>query len=358
MQVENNGAGASGGESGAATETSAPASGGSSAAAPGTATPSPAGSAGAKVGGSAGAPGSTPAGAGGATTPPAYAPNFKYKYLSLKDGKEEQVEAELDDLFKPLVKDAETEKKIRELHERAYGIDYVKGERGRLKEEHTALVQKYEGINQSLAMAGQFVQLGDFDSFFEMLKIPSNKVLEWAIAHAQRSKDPNAQAAYNQQRQTQLQMLQLQQQNQSLQTVASSAAVTQRTMELDQVLTRPELGEKVAAFDRVMGRAGAFKSEVIRRGQYHAAVNQQDATAEQVVAEVLQMYGNLLTAPASQPVITPTGQPAAAAPTREAKPVIPNVPGKGTSPVKKGPKSVDDLRKMAADRRAAANVST
>jgi hypothetical protein len=41
---------------------------------------------------------------------------------------------------------------------------------------------------------------------------------------------------------------------------------------------------------------------------------------------------------------TPPAQPQAVAP--EQKPVIPNIQGRGTSPVRKVPKSIDDMRAM------------
>jgi hypothetical protein len=55
---------------------------------------------------------------GGDSIPPVYTPNTKFKVMDK--------EHEFDAWLAPHIKDAETEKKAKELYEKAYGLDYVK----------------------------------------------------------------------------------------------------------------------------------------------------------------------------------------------------------------------------------------
>lgn len=291
---------------------------------------------------------------GGVGTPPAYQPNFKFKYSAVKDGKDEQVEAELDELFKPLVKDADTEKKIRELHEKAYGIDFVKADRARIKETHAAVASELTGLKDSLGQLAGFVRQNDYDSFFQALGIPEKAVMEYALKKAQFAKlPPEQQQAHFAQQAERRRLQELEQQNQHLQQQYQQVAVQTRTQELDMVLARPDYAQAAEAFDRAVGRPGAFRAEVIQRGQYHAAVNQRDLPADAVAQEVLGMIRPFMqSAPASQPVSS--GAPVVA-PAREAKPTLPNIAGKGTSPTRKVVSSLADIKQRAKDLAAQEN---
>jgi hypothetical protein len=282
-------------------------------------------------------------GAAGSAAPPAaaaYTPNFKFKYVD-PEGKD--VEGEVDDAFKALVKNAEMEKKVRELYEKSHSLDFIKG--GRQKAQQTAsqvsaeLTELKGGIDQ----LRKYVQAGDFDSFFEALEIPQQRVMQYALQVAQREKmDPAQRQAYDQHTQQRRQMMQLQEQNQTLQQQYTNAAVQARTVELDGVLSRPEVAATASAFDSRVGRPGAFRAEVIRRGQHAFHTQGSDVPAEALVADMLSTFGPLVSpqAPAGM-----SGAPAMAAP--QAKPTLPNIMGKGTSPAKRVPKNLADLRQMA-----------
>lgn len=276
---------------------------------------------------------------------PAYTPNFKFKYRGLDKN---DVEAELDDLFKPLVKDADTEKKIRELHEKAHGLDFVKADRDRLKSAYEPLEQKFESQAQALTQLGQFVQKKDYQSFFEALRIPKEDILQYALREVQLAQmDPQQRAQYEAQRQESQRAHALEMQNQQLQQQFQQLTVNQREMELGGVLQRAEVAASVASFDQRMGRPGAFRDLVIQRGQYHALALGVDAPAEQVVSEVLAMIGAQAAAAGQAATGNAAGSTVQAG--SGGKPVvIPNIQGKGTSPAKKIPHSTNDLRKLAA----------
>lgn len=277
---------------------------------------------------------------------PAYSPNFKFKYRGLdKDN-----EAELDDLFKPLVKDAATEKKIRELHEKAYGLDFVKAERDRLKNEHQELAGYKQRMAESLGIVSGYLNKNDLESFFGAFKIPKESVLRYALQQIQLNEmNPEQRAAYETQRQEMQRASALELQNQRLQEQFSQLQVNQRTNELATVMSRAGIADAASSFDQRMGRPGAFREMVVQRGQYHALSSGVDMPAEQVVAEVLAMIGHQPQAGGTQAPGGLPGVAGASAHAPAAKPVLPNIQGKGTSPAKKVLTSTDDLRKRAAE---------
>lgn len=298
------------------------------------------------AGQSAGAGAVTPEGSAAGSAPPPYTPNFKFKYAV--DG-EKQQEAEFDDLFKPLVKDAETEKKVRELFAKAHGLDFTKSDRDRLKAEYEPLLEKHTNITNSLAQLSGFVREGDFQSFFEALQIPEQAVLKYALDRVQYHKmDPQQRAQLDQHRQQNQQAMALQQQNNLLQQQVRQIAATHRTTELETALSRPDVAAVVQNFDTRAGKPGSFRDLVIQRGQYFALAQGVDMPPSQVIADVLAMIG----APAPQGGQAPGNGAAPAQTTRAAPPVLPNVSGKGTSPAKRTITSTDDLRKLAAQKAA------
>lgn len=272
---------------------------------------------------------------------PAYTPNFKFKVLDQ--------EKEIDEWLKPVIKDADTEKKIRDLYERAHGLDHVKGERQRLREQsqtQSAEIQRHaqvvQGVNQMLAKK-------DYDSLFEnVLKIPEDDILFQAKKILdRRNLPPEQKEALEKAKQESLRAQTYEEQNQQLRQSYEQVAVSARTQELDWTLQRPDVSQLVAAYDARAGAPGAFKQAVIERGQYHAYASGKDITPEQAVEEVLKFMGgrqNLIPVEAPQ-----VGIPSASQVSQEKKPVITNIQGRGTSPAKKMIRSIDDLKKRAKE---------
>jgi len=269
----------------------------------------------------------------------AWTPNFKF---TVKDKA-----LEFDDFIKPIVKNKELETKIREMYEKAYGIDEVKSVRDTFKTQAEEWKGKYGQVEQSLQTLGGYVKKGDFRTFFQALNIPKDKIIQYAIEELKYQDLPADQrAALEQQRQSQAEFEQAQQQNQMLQTQMQQMAVQQATFELDQALNRPDAVQVAQAYDARAGKLGAFKAEVIRRGQYYEAVHKISPPASQLVAEVLNLVG--VQAQAQQgSQATSIGTPSQVVQAQKDKPVIPAFQGGGAkSPAAKIPTSIDDLRKM------------
>jgi hypothetical protein len=279
------------------------------------------------------------------TEPQTYTPNFKFKV--------HDKEHEIEDYLRGVVKDPDTEKKLRELHERAYGLEHVKNDRTKLREQNQQVLQENTQLKTAYGELGGLLAKKDFASFFEKTNVSEDDVLRWAIQVAERRQNPQAQAAYQQERQAQQQFQQLQAQNQNLQAGYEQMAMQAREFELSQVLGRPDVQQTAQAFEARVGRPGAFKEEVAKRGFLHWQMTGKDITAEQAVNEVLQILGG--TTPQQQNLGQPAApqvQPGTQAKAPEGKPVIPNIQGRGTSPVAKVPTSVNDLRALARQKGA------
>lgn len=308
--------------------------------------------------GAAGAAGQVLPGAGqqaGGAAPAAYTPNFKYKVL-----KEER---EIPEWARGIVKSADVEKQVRDLFERADGLESVKQHRDVLVQENQVFREQVLPFYQEAQQALNFARQGDLDSFFNTVGIPEVAILKYALHRLQLRDKPEALAAHNEMVGLRQQNLTLQQQVELAQQQARQVATAQKETELQTTLGRPEILSAVQAFDARMGKPGAFRAEVIRRAQMMHAATGQDPTAEQAVGEMLRLIGwNGGETPAAQAAQPPAQNGAvnagavaggtAQAPGAGAKPTLPNIRGRGTSPAKSVPKSVDELRKLAREKMA------
>lgn len=272
------------------------------------------------------------------TAAPVYAPNHKFKYFDPQQNK--QIEKDFDEWIKGAVKDAKTEKEMRDLYEKAYGLEPVKASREKFKTEAEQLRSQMRDTHKSLNMLSQYVQTGDMHSFFDSLKIPEEKVLKYALERLQyRDMSPEQRAQYDNIRSTKTRAEFLEAQNQQYQQTLQETAQKARSSELDQKLSDPNVAQVIQAFDARLGQVGAFKQEVIKRGQYYWHAHKQDIPVEQAVQEVLQIAGGMQPTPASISQPSPAAEP-------QVKPIIKNIQGTGSSPAKKRPNSLEDLKKM------------
>lgn len=288
--------------------------------------------------------------AAGATSAgtPSYTPNFTYKVY----GKENTI----DPIFHPLIKDADTEKKIRSLFTKANSFDPVFSEKQKIQEEYSGFKEKVEQRDRAIETVNGYLQKGDMHSFFQALKIPEDMVLKYALDRVQyRDMSPEQRAQVDAQYQQQHRAMTLEEQNQMLVQRVQQESARARTVELDTELSRPEVVSAANAFDARANQAGAFRQEIIDRGIFLWQTRQQDVPAKQVIQEVMARYGlNSI-----EPNINNNGangfQFAGAnqAPEQtKPKPVIPNIRGSGASPVRKVPRSIEDLKKLAAQKSA------
>ncbi|MBL7716586.1 MAG: hypothetical protein JNL01_14070 [Bdellovibrionales bacterium] len=294
-------------------------------------------------------------------TSPAFTPNFKFKVMDQ--------EHEIPEKFRELMKDATTEKEVREIFEKAYGLDHQKPKYEQLKTKHTEVernfndvlgaVQDLRSVYQQAVSTGNLLLL---DDFFDRLKIPDQVILQYALAKVQYGElDPEARKAYDQQVFAQKRLLDLEKQNQGYSQQAMSAATHAKGALLDSCLARPDIQAIAQAFESTPGRKpGDFRKSVCEHGEYvwFKTNGQMDLSPEEAIQQVMQRFGVIVPPPGGQQAIPNTaanptttapqqGNPAAttAAP-RPAAPVIPNVASRAASPMKPRPKSIAELRKL------------
>jgi hypothetical protein len=268
-----------------------------------------------------------------------YTPNFKFK---VKDK-----ELEFDDFLKPTIKTKDLETKARELYEKAHGLDEVKAARETFKTQVEEWKGKYATVESSLQTLGTYVKKGDFRTFFQALNIPKEKIIQYAIEELKYQELPPEQRdAIEQQRRQETEFEMAQSQNQQLQSQIGQLVQQQATFELNQALATQDVSHAISAYDTRAGQAGAFKAEVIRRGQYYEAVHKISPPASQLVSEVLNLIG--VQAQTQQGSTAPsTNSPSQVVHSQQQKPVISSFEGGGSkSPTRKVPSSIDDLRQM------------
>lgn len=286
--------------------------------------------------------------------PAAYVPNLKFKVLDQ--------EKEFDEWLKPVVKDKETEDKVRDLLTKSHGLSKIKTERDQLRtefdsyknmvsKEATPVVQQYQKLN---TIAGESRQTGDWGPFFHAAQIPLQSIIRWAADTVVRlEKDPNYLSQSQSTWKTHSNLNNLQTENERLRQEMESVQTQRTEMELEYSLKTPETQNFAEAFDARMGTPGAFRNEVIRRGALIEMSEKRVASPQEIVEEMKRIYGGMPQA-ASQPTAPqgatlPEGTPGAVMGS-EGKPVLPNVKGRSNSPAKTLVRSTDDLRKIYAQR--------
>lgn len=272
---------------------------------------------------------------------PAYTPNYKFKYAVA--GKNTAEEREFDEDLRPLIKNAETEKKYRDLYEKAYGLDFVKPRYQEQRQELQTLRTEHEGLNKELQTLGQHVQKKDIGTVAAMLGLSKEDVYNWVRSDLQYQELPQEERQRIEHQKQLEQRAQMGDQRFSqLQQQYESTQVQFRTMQLDSAMSQPTIAPVQQAVDAKLG-AGAFKSEVILLGQQVYQATGRDISVEEATQFVTKKYAPFIgSAPAAETVIAP-GESDPRAPKKV--PVIPHVSGRSTSPAKKVATSLDDIKK-------------
>ena len=281
-----------------------------------------------------------------AVVPPQYQPNTKFKAY----GKEHEFE----EWAKGLVKDKETEEKFRALHAKAYGLDGAKELHEKYKADVSPKIQEFEKVQRGIQQLSHFVKEKDFDNFFASLNIPEQAVFDWFERKVEEMRQPpHVQQQLQQARLAKKQSYELQR-NQELMTQQQQQFVQEtQTREIEMFSSLPDYAQIQGAYEQRMGE-GAFKKLITDRIQLAQMQGQKLS-----VAEAMQMVGgtlkNFLGFNQQAPGAPPPNSPMAAAPQAQAPaqrepgkpPVLPNISGKGTSPIKAGFKDLDAMRKAA-----------
>lgn len=277
---------------------------------------------------------------------PAYVPNYKLKVYD--------EEKELEDKFlKDLIKDADSEKKVKEIAQKYLGFDTVKSRHEKVKTEFTEYQKQAQPVVEYYNHAQNLLANKRYDDFFELIKVPENEVMAWAVKRVQELQAPPEERQRIQyQRQMEKEKQFYESQTMTLQQQQQSQMAQFRAQELSWVMQKPDVQAVASAYDAKHG-ANSFKMLVRDKGlAHHAATNgREDLTAEQAVGEVMKLLSPFVNQTNSSGATMPGAAPQQPAliPQNGAPPIIPNVAGKGTSPVKKQVRSIADLKKRSEE---------
>lgn len=290
--------------------------------------------------------GSTEGVAQGSAEPVKYVVNGKY----VVKGQEKK----FDDWVLPVIKDADTEKKVRELFEKAHGIDFVKDDRKQLQQSFQKVVQEHTTLSKRMERFEGYLANGDIATFQREAGIPNELILHRAKEILNAMENPALKNAEDQRYAESARVRELEEENETLHSSNTQISVQQRNFELNSSLVRPDIAPIVAAYDARAGRPGAFRDEIIMRGSFYQTVHKVDKSVEDLLAEIVPVLSGLQQQAVETPQIVPAqgmapaGQQPPTAPVR--KPVIPNVAGRGSaSPVKKAVRSIQDIKDRAAE---------
>ena len=279
---------------------------------------------------------------------PAYEPNYKFKAIG--------EEHEIPELFRELVKDADSEKQVREIMEQAYGLPKVKERYGKLEaktmELHNELTQYQQSVESLREMYGR----GDMDSFFQTLQIPEEKVLQWVVDKINlRDMPPEQRSVHDARMAAEKQNFLLEKRLNSLESKLSERTTQHLRVSLDSALGRAEVQGAAAAFDARMGKPGAFRQAVVNHGElsFYRSNGERDLSPDEAIQEVIGLYGlsnqEALSPKAVKPQLVESPQ---ASQTPSKPKIIPNVQSRSATPASTRPRvrSTEDLRKIRAER--------
>jgi len=279
----------------------------------------------------------------------AFKPNVKFKVLD----KEMEIPKE----FQSLMKDAASEKIVRELFEKAEGLPTVKqkletvrGENVNLSRENGDFKQTVESLRSIYNKAVSTGNYHKLDDWLKILEVPQDVMINYALAKVKLAELPPDQrqmlmGQMDAERNAETQ----QQQNARLQQDYARVASESKTLQLDSQLQNVEYKTAADLFDSRVGKPGSFKEEVRRAGQLAWHTERVDLSPQQAIDRVIANYGLKASGiPAAMTAQAPgaSGSTAAVMAKKPAS-TIPNISGGSKSPVQTSKvRNLDDLKKL------------
>lgn len=285
-----------------------------------------------------------------AAATPAYTPNFKYR-AAMQD-------KEIDPFWQGLIKDAESEKKVKDIFTKVEAFDYIKSKHESVEQSYNSMKADYDSQNQLVSKVTQAARNKDYDSVFRNIGMNDEDVIRWAAKKVDylqmmNGLPPEQRAAIEGQQKAALQNQEYQDQLNYMQSQVETQAQQARELQLEMIMTRPEVTHAATFWDGKMGQVGAFRDLVIEEGQKAFAFEQLDLSAEQAVSRVLAKFGKFIDAQgnvASQAAPVAHEQVAQQGIVASQKPIIPTINGTAKTPIKKQFRSLDDIKKYNQER--------
>lgn len=264
-----------------------------------------------------------------------YKPSYKYVHKGQ--------ELEVDEFLRPLVKDADTEKKIQEISQKLAFVEDTKEIR-----------QKWESAQETLNMVNECQRLyeegvnegnvGKLERLMETIGVSEEQIYEIAKAKlARRQMDPQQREALEKQRKLELDYERVLRENEQYQSQTMAESRRAVELEIEQQLARQDVQDLRGAYEQVHG-VGSFKNLLIQEGHVASVAQGQTVPPGLVMEGIIRQYGPFLRQQAaSQQPITPQV-------IQQTKKVVTNVSATGASPSRSSINSLDDIRKIREQR--------
>lgn len=270
----------------------------------------------------------------------AYEANLKFKVMDK--------EHEFDDFLRDVITNEDREKRLRELYEKAYGLDFVKPKYQEVRDKYKDLEKQHTQLNQGIESLDQMVQRGDFDGFFDSLKLPKEKIYQWVVDKVKyQQASPEEKQRIDSEQRAQREAWSSTDQAQSYQQQLEAQKVQFLQREMDLMFLQPDVKQVAAAYDAKVGKPNAFFDYVKERGETAWVTKGQEYTAKQAVEEAVAMVKPFLGQPGGQQTAQQPASGQSTPPQTQKPRVIPNVQGRGNSPIGTPKvKSLDDLKRL------------
>jgi hypothetical protein len=278
-----------------------------------------------------------------------YQPNFEYTVMDEKK--------QIPEKFRGLITDEDSEKEIRDIFERADGIESVKTSRDDFKTraesaetQHNELVERWNKVARGFDEITYYRE-NNLRAFFKQFQFSEKEIMDYAESLIDAESDSNLKNRLDDDERRARDTFKSNVQTQDLQeqNVSQSRELHQQAMQA--ALARPDVSTFQREWDTRTGKPGAFLQAV---NDYGSSVYHNEGRAINAYEAVDYVYGILSKGAVGQQqteaasAATTTSQQATERPQ-----TIPNVgPGRSVSPTKTRPRTLEEYR-AKCDRRLA-----
>lgn len=261
-----------------------------------------------------------------AATTDAYQPDYGYMHNDEKK--------EIDEFWRPLIKDKDTEARVRDFVQRANAVEEYKS---RLP-EYESKVSQYEQTVNTVNEIKSLYDKGDHERALEAIGYTDEMLFKVVEEKLKRMKMPEQERqSYEEKRRLQLENEQIRRENENARARYSEEITRTIDYQLTQELGKPEYQQMAKMYEAANGE-GSFRRLVIERGAFLGNLRGGVTIPPHELLKIVQkeyqpfMVGNQTALPVNQ---------------RSNLKVVPNVGVGNASPAKSQPRSIDDLRKLA-----------
>lgn len=250
---------------------------------------------------------------------------------------------QFDEVFKEVIKNEAQEKKLRELYEKADGLEIVKQSRDTFKQRFEEYQKQWQPVEQDLKTVGKYLQANDFDNFFKMFQIPEQKVVDWMAQKIQYNQmSPEERARVDALKEARGQNYKKADEVENLRQTLEQQEVQHLSFQLDMLRETQKYADAASAFDERLGKPGSFEEKLFQMGELLSLRNGgKTVPPKQVFDMMVKEYG--LEGAAATPAPPPQAKTVVATPPVE-KPTVTQIKGSKTAtPVKRQFRSIEDL---------------